>query len=201
MSKVVIIGGCAGAKVAYDILNAQFNEVTFMDNFTENWGTICPIIMPRPLMGNDYFVATGDNRQREAITREWREAVGRAPINAAHYSAVVSSHANFGAGILICAQAVLGISSTLCDGGILNTAATVDHDCFVGDFAQIGPGAHICGYVNIGARAFIGAGATVLPHVTIGNDAIVGAGAVVTEDVEAGATVVGVPARPMKVAV
>lgn len=41
----------------------------------------------------------------------------------------------------------------------------------------------------------IGAGATLLPNVKIGEKAIVGAGSVVTRDVEAGTTVMGIPAR------
>jgi UDP-2-acetamido-3-amino-2,3-dideoxy-glucuronate N-acetyltransferase len=43
--------------------------------------------------------------------------------------------------------------------------------------------------------ASLGSGAIVLCGVTIGAGALVGAGAVVTRDVEAGATVAGVPAR------
>ncbi|MOA44288.1 Maltose O-acetyltransferase [compost metagenome] len=49
--------------------------------------------------------------------------------------------------------------------------------------------------VSIGSNVWIGAGALILPGVTIGDDAIVGAGSVVTRDVEAGATVMGNPAR------
>jgi len=44
-------------------------------------------------------------------------------------------------------------------------------------------------------RASIGSGAVVLAGVCIGEGALVGAGAVVTEDVPAGSTVAGVPAR------
>jgi acetyltransferase-like isoleucine patch superfamily enzyme len=50
--------------------------------------------------------------------------------------------------------------------------------------------------VSIGRNVWIGTHAVILPGVTIGDDAVVGAGAVVTRDVEPGAVVVGIPARP-----
>ncbi|MGI8773063.1 MAG: acyltransferase [Acidobacteriaceae bacterium] len=51
--------------------------------------------------------------------------------------------------------------------------------------------------IAIGDEVWIGRGATVLGGVTIGDYATVGANAVVTRDVPSGATVVGVPARPL----
>ncbi len=51
--------------------------------------------------------------------------------------------------------------------------------------------------VRIGDGVFIGAGAVILPGVTIGPKAVIGAGAVVLRDVEAGAMIGGVPAKPL----
>ena len=59
------------------------------------------------------------------------------------------------------------------------------------------PGAVLAGCVEVGAHATIGANATVLPRLRIGEGAVIGAGAAVTEDVAAGVTVAGVPARPL----
>ena len=67
--------------------------------------------------------------------------------------------------------------------------------CKVGAFTTIAPGVTICGDVEIGEAVFIGAGAVICNLLKIGDGAIVAAGAVVTEDVPAGATVKGVPAR------
>ena len=51
---------------------------------------------------------------------------------------------------------------------------------------------------TIGDRVFIGTGAKLLGPITIGDDVRIGANAVVIDDVPAGATVVGAPARVVR---
>ncbi|NKI67892.1 serine acetyltransferase [Collimonas pratensis] len=51
---------------------------------------------------------------------------------------------------------------------------------------------------NVGDNVIVGAGAKILGPVMVGSHARVGANAVVVEDVPAGATVVGIPARIVK---
>jgi serine O-acetyltransferase len=74
---------------------------------------------------------------------------------------------------------------------------------------EIGPGAVISPWVTIGLRAgdvrgatierdvSIGTGAKIIGNVRVGAGATIGANAVVVEDVPAGQTVVGSPARPI----
>ena len=94
----------------------------------------------------------------------------------------------------------------------LHPGARARHLAYLGD-AEVGPGANIGatavtanyngrtkGKTTIGANAMIGSGAVLVAPVSIGEGATVGANAVVTSrrDVPAEATVVGVPARPLK---
>jgi serine O-acetyltransferase len=53
-------------------------------------------------------------------------------------------------------------------------------------------------FPEVGDRVFIGAGGRVMGDIRLGNDAVIGANAVVLEDVPAGATVVGIPARQVQ---
>ena len=54
-------------------------------------------------------------------------------------------------------------------------------------------------FPDIGDQVFIGAGTRVLGDLRVGNRAIIGANAVVIEDVPDDATVVGIPAKVIKV--
>ena len=80
---------------------------------------------------------------------------------------------------------------------LVNTGATIDHDCVIGPHCHIAPGAVLSGRVTVGARTHIGTGARVIQGVNIGSDCVIGAGAVVVRDVIDGLTVVGCPAEPI----
>lgn len=85
----------------------------------------------------------------------------------------------------------------------LNIGSYVEHDCIIGDFVTFGPGVKCNGNVHIHDHAYIGSGAIIKQGTPdqprrIGKGAIIGMGAVVTKDIEAGETVVGNPARPVR---
>ena len=83
---------------------------------------------------------------------------------------------------------------------IVNTCASVDHDCQIGHFVGIGPGAHLSGTVRVGDRSLLGTGSSVVPNVQIDLDVVVGAGTVVIRDLPRGCTVVGPAPRIIRIA-
>lgn len=145
---------------------------------------------------NAFCVGIGDNATRRRFGAYLTQS-GHVLTQAISASAIVSRTAVLGAGVQLIAGCVVNAATTIGEGVIVNTNASVDHDCIIGDYVHIGPGSVLGGGVIVGDDVLIGLGARVLPGRTIGPGAIIGAGAVVTSDVEAGSTVVGVPARPI----
>jgi UDP-perosamine 4-acetyltransferase len=145
------------------------------------------------------IVAIGDNAVRRSYAQRLLEH-GFELINAIHPAAVVSPTVKIGRNTVIAAGAVVCADSVLGDSVIVNTSAVVDHECVVGEGAHLCPMSALAGRVRVESGAFIGMGAKVIQCLTIGENAIVGAGAVVIGDIPRNSTVVGVPAKVIKMA-
>jgi UDP-perosamine 4-acetyltransferase len=141
------------------------------------------------------FVAVGDNGIRQRLTSE-TQRLGFRMRTLVSPSASVAPQSTFGAGTVVMHHAVVGPYARIGAGAIINTSASVDHDCVLGDFTHVAPGVNLAGDVAVGAGTLLGVGSCAIPGVTIGEWAIVGAGSTVIDDVLAGSTVVGTPARP-----
>jgi sugar O-acyltransferase (sialic acid O-acetyltransferase NeuD family) len=129
---------------------------------------------------------------------EERKARGFRFAEVRHPSAVTGIEVVLAEGSQLMAGCVIQCRARVGHNSVVNTRASVDHDCVIGAHVFIAPGVTLCGAVGVGSGAFIGAAAVVLPGVRIGAGAVVGAGSVVVEDVQPGCWVVGAPARPMQ---
>ncbi|MBU0618047.1 MAG: acetyltransferase [Planctomycetes bacterium] len=210
--RVLILGAGGHGRVVLDILlqTREYDIIGFLDNNPDMHGRRVDGIPVRGGIDDleriraesnvgGVIIAIGDNGVRRGLARQV-EQTGLELINAVHPSATLAYNATIGRNVVIAAGAVVCANCQIGDSVILNTGCIIDHQTMVGEGSHICPGVRIAGRVKVEPGVFIGIGATVIPKVTLGCEAIVGAGAVVLEDVLPMATVVGVPAVPIKLA-
>lgn len=115
-----------------------------------------------------------------------------------HPSVVVAADVILGEGVQIMAGVVIQPSSRIGVNTLINTNASVDHDCIIGDHVHLSPGVTLSGSVHVGNLVHVGTGATVIQGITIGKCTLIGAGSVVISNIPDNAVVIGVPARKRK---
>jgi UDP-perosamine 4-acetyltransferase len=93
-----------------------------------------------------------------------------------------------GEGTFIAAGAIVNPGTKIGRNVIINTSASVDHDCEIGDFVHIAPGVTLSGGVKVGNETHIGTGANVIQYVKIGEKCMVKAGTLLSQDLEKGKT-------------
>lgn len=198
---VVIVGGAAGALIAFEIFKRQYKKVVFLETYAE--GIQSKLIIGKKIKDGldfigrknvDYFIATGDNKQRKENYELILNKTKKNPVNCIHNTAYISESSNLGFGNLICPYAIVHTEAVVGNNTIINSGSIVEHGCTVHDYAQISPNTTLCGYVEVGELSFVGAGSTVIPKIKIGKKAIVAAGSSVIKDVSDSILVAGVPA-------
>ena len=203
---MLIIGAKGHAVEVLQCLNAAEREqVVFFDGITPNspgylFG-IYPLLHTstdaRSYLANTdsrFILGLGGPSLRRHLAVQFR-GWGGILTSVVAPTAVVGPFATFGGGLNIMQHTLVSPTATLGEGVLLNAGAAVHHDSMVGDYCEISPGARILGHCRLGHSCWVGASAVILPGVVVGQEAIIGAGAIVTRSVEAGTTVVGLPAR------
>lgn len=112
-----------------------------------------------------------------------------------HRTAILGHNVDLSDGVILCPYVVVSANNRLGRCVAVDTHSTINHDAKVGDWTQISCYCDLTAAVEIGGSVFLGSHVSVVPGVKIGEGAYVGAGTIVIRDVEAGAKMVGVPAR------
>lgn len=196
-----LFGASGHAKVVVDILKKQGVQVKgFFDDDPAkqelNGIPVVGVTEDNQADHNPCIIAIGDNRIRAKVVGELNAAEYA---TALHPSATIAEPESISEGTVVMAGAVINPATRVGRHCIINTSASVDHDCVLGDFVHIAPNATLCGGIIVGEGTLIGSGATVIPNIKIGRWAVVAAGAVVIGDVPDFAVVAGNPARVKKI--
>jgi acetyltransferase EpsM len=204
MDKVYIIGaGGHGEEVADYMLSSGYEIEGFLDDNEVLFGKK---ILGLPVIGKvnnalkidgKFIIAIGDNKVRKKIAEYLRLSDERY-LTYIHPTAVLGKNVRIGAGSMVLSISVVNVGSVVGKHTIINPRVVIGHHSSVSDFTFI-VGSHTGSHVEIGEGAFIGIGSSIIPGVKIGKYSIVGAGSVVIKDVPDYATVVGNPAKIIKI--
>jgi len=201
---IYLLGASGQAKVVCDLLDVSgikclglYDDVYEPDNKEYNsFGLLEKITAVENCKSEARFhIAIGVNSIRKKI------AGAKSQLNfplLIHPSAIISKSAGLGAGTICMAGSIVQAAAQIGKHCIINTNASVDHDCVLQDFSQVAPGATVCGNVTIGECSYVGAGAVIKQGIRVGKNVMIGAGAVVVKDIPDNCMVYGNPATIIK---
>lgn len=199
MTRPLLILGAGGhARVLLDAIQLQGRRIVgFLDPAIPE-GSVGPGGLP--ILGGDEALArfsptdvelvNGIGSVKVASAREMiyrrAKAAGFDFADVVHPSAIVCRDVVCGEGVQIMAGSIVQCGALIGANTIVNTRASIDHDCRIGESVHLAPGVTLSGNVQIGDRAHIGTGAVVIQGISVGADCLVAAGAVVYRDLAAG---------------
>jgi sugar O-acyltransferase (sialic acid O-acetyltransferase NeuD family) len=204
-NKLALVGGGGHGKVCASIAEELGYDVCFFDDAFPSvatcgkWhvvGTSVDLI----LQGSNFdgaFVAIGNCTVREQVQSRLVDS-GFNIISLISSTASIHKSVKIGNGVLVVGNSCINIDSVIEDGVIINTNASVDHDCFISSFSHICPGVFLAGEVTVGHASWVGIGSSVIQQIKIGSDVKIGAGSTIIENVPSDVTVVGSPGRIVK---
>ncbi len=205
MDKVLVIGTGGLAREFTAFFSSQVEIVGFTSTNKEEYekynlpGVFYEGAINPAMVGTDQCViAIGNPEDKEQIGNKF-ESRGFSFPNLIHTTSVVGS--NFEAstkGVIISPNCIVGSNVLFGDHVYLNFMVGVGHDCVFKGCNQINPGVQVGGSSEIGSHVMLGANSTIRQDLKIGSGATIGSGAVVLSGVRDGQTVVGNPARKLK---
>jgi sugar O-acyltransferase (sialic acid O-acetyltransferase NeuD family) len=208
VTAVLVVGAGGHGRVLADAARAAGLRVL---GFTDRDATLCGRQVDGiEVLGDDSVLARFDPREVSLVNglgtvrvsdargelQRRLSAAGWTFASVIHPRAVLAGGVELGAGVQVMAGAIAQPGARLADGALLNTGAIVDHDCAIGEYCHVGPGAVLSGGVTLGAGCHVGTGATLIQGVRLGARCLVGAGAVVVASHGDDVKLLGVPARP-----
>lgn len=183
-----LYGASGHAKVIIDILNANGIKIEgLVDDNPEITDLLGYPVSHQYTGYSPLIISIGNNTIRKMIA----EKISADFATAIHPTAVISPAATVGDGSVVMQGAIVQSCAKIGKHCIINTGASVDHECIIEDYVHVSPHATLCGNVHVGEGSWIAAGSVVLPGIKIGKWSVIGAGSVVSKNIPDGVLAVG----------
>lgn len=209
--KVIIIGSSGHSKVVIDIFEKEdtYQIIGLLDDFRKSGeGTLGYKVigkvadLPDLLSKNPnckLFIAIGDNWDRKQVLDKINDINPNIDfVSAIHPSAQIGKNVRIGKGVAIMAGAIINSDTVIEDFTIINTKASIGHDCKMFKFSSLAPDATIGGNVSIGEFSAISIGATITNRISIGKHTLIGAGALLMKNCGDNLVMYGIPAKKIR---
>jgi sugar O-acyltransferase (sialic acid O-acetyltransferase NeuD family) len=209
--RLAIIGSAGHAVAALDaaISSKCFEFVGWVDSYK----VIGNMVEGYPILGHPdeilelslkyhldcIYIGISNNFLREEITQQLKIKVPDLDFaTIIHPFSSVSESVTIGEGSLIMPGAIINCRTRIGNGVIINTAVSIDHDCFINDYASLLPRVTTGGDVEVGTLSCVCLGATIGHKVQIGEHAVIGAGSLVLSDIPPLVIAWGSPAKVIR---
>ncbi|MDB3873557.1 hypothetical protein N9317_05910 [Pelagibacteraceae bacterium] len=204
---VIVIGTGGLAREFSSFFSKEVNIVGFSSNNStefENF-SLCGQFFGNSItpskVGTKYAVlAIGSPITKKIVFEKLKNAGFEFP-NIIHPSVI--SATNFtnskSQGIIISPYSVIGSNVQFANNVYINFMVGVGHDTKFESYIQVNPGAQIGGAVSVGQGVVIGSSSVIREGLKINKASTVGSGSVVLSSVREGVTVIGNPAKRLKI--
>ncbi len=104
--------------------------------------------------------SVGDTTKRRNVWLKFKEK-GYSFARVVHPSAIIAADVSLGEGVQVMAGSVIQTGVYVGANSIINTRASLDHDCNIGSHVHIAPGVTLSGCVTVGTGTHIATGVSI----------------------------------------
>lgn len=211
MKNIVIVGaGGVGRETSLIIqqinkLELKWNLIGFIDDDIKSWGKVINgysviggINSLEALPSDTYIIiAIANYEVKKRIVNKINNKFKFATI--VHPSVWIHDYMILGEGTIVYEGVILTTNIKIGNHVIISPKCGVGHDSIIKDYVSLLWNVNVSGNDIIEEGVMMGSGSTIIQGKKIGKGSKVGAGAVVIDNVDSYSTVVGVPAKVVKV--
>jgi sugar O-acyltransferase (sialic acid O-acetyltransferase NeuD family) len=204
MKSLILVGAGGHARVLYDLISTLDRKVLGLVDLNPKAS-----LSGLKVLGSDEWLLQQDPSQIELVngvgsthSLDLRKQVferfkskGFSFITLVHPSAILANDVTLAEGVQVMAGVVVQTGVRIGMNTIINTRASIDHDCRIGNHVHIAPGCVLSGEVKVSEKVHFGTGAISIQGIEIGKEVLVGAGAVLTQNCPPSTRWMGVPAK------